>query len=106
MSPRRRQLLMFVHDQVSTTGVVPTMQEMGDALGITTSSVRELLDRLEADGHVRRPLGRNRPRSLQVVRLPGRGLLAAEAAWCHANPERVRAMMAVAGASLGAGAGA
>ncbi len=98
MTRRQRQVLACVNDVIARTGVSPSTAEIGALLGVSTGVVSEHLRRLIADGYVRRTRFGRAVRSLQVLRMPGNGLSAVEAAWCVANPERVRAMMALVGA--------
>jgi len=93
MTPRQRHVLQLVHDALTRTGVSPSLKEMAACTGTTHGAVCRLVQALEAAGYLRRVGGPNSIRSLEVLRLPGKGLLAEEIAWCQANPERVRAMM-------------
>ena len=104
MTGRQAHLLRFIHDQIAHNNQAPTFKEMAVEMGNHPSSISLMLDQLERSGHIKRDQLSHRARTISVVklpeRLPGRGLLAAEVAWCHANPERVRAMMAICGATV------
>lgn len=93
MSPRQRQALLLVYDALTLTGVSPSLKELAACMGTTHGAACRLVQALEAAGYLHRVGGPNSSRSLEVLRLPGKGLLAEEIAWCQANPERVRAMM-------------
>jgi repressor LexA len=67
---RQRKILRFVRDSVQRHGYPPSMREIGDAVGLaSTSSVSYQLAALERKGYLRRN-GR-RPRTAEV-RLPSR----------------------------------
>ena len=99
MTPRQRQVLLTINDTIARTGVSPSTAEIGAALCLSSGVISDHLRKLIADGYIRRTRYGRAVRALEVVKLPGKGLTAVEAAWCNANPERVRAMMRLAGAS-------
>ena len=66
---RQRRILEMIKDTVETRGYPPSIREMGDAVGLaSSSSVAHQLKVLEAKGFLRRDP--NRPRALEVL-LPG-----------------------------------
>ncbi len=66
---RQRRILEVVKDTVERRGYPPSIREMGDAVGLaSSSSVAHQLKVLEAKGYLRRDP--NRPRALEVL-LPG-----------------------------------
>jgi repressor LexA len=70
LTPRQRRVLEFIRDSVERRGYPPSMREIGEAVGLTsTSSVSHQLMALERKGMLRRDP--NRPRAVEV-RLPER----------------------------------
>lgn len=67
-APQRKALTAIRNHQVRR-GFPPTMQELGEALRISSSSAHELVGQLVRKGFLRREAGK--ARSLEVVRLPG-----------------------------------
>jgi repressor LexA len=66
---RQRRILQVIKETVDRRGYPPSIREMGDAVGLaSSSSVAHQLKVLEAKGHLRRDP--NRPRALEVL-LPG-----------------------------------
>jgi len=69
LTPRQRRVLNVIRDMVEARGYPPSMREIGDAVGLTSSSsVSHQLRALEAKGFIRRDP--NRPRALEVI-MPG-----------------------------------
>ena len=69
LTPRQRKVLEVIRDSVVRRGYPPSMREIGEAVGLTsTSSVAHQLATLERKGFLRRDP--NRPRAVDV-RLPG-----------------------------------
>lgn len=67
---RQRKVLQVIRDSVQRRGYPPSMREIGEAVGLTsTSSVSYQLSTLQSKGYLRRDAGR--PRTVEV-RLPGR----------------------------------
>jgi hypothetical protein len=67
---RQRKILQVIRDSVLDRGYPPSMQEIADSVGLTsTSSVLYQLSVLQRTGYLHRAAGR--PRSMEV-RLPGR----------------------------------
>jgi repressor LexA len=68
LTPRQRKVLEVIRDHVERVGYPPSVREIGDAAGLTsTSSVAHQMKVLEKKGYLRR--NPNRPRALDV-RLP------------------------------------
>jgi repressor LexA len=69
LTPRQRRVLEVIRDSVERRGYPPSMREIGEAVGLTsTSSVAHQLTMLERKGYLRRDP--NRPRAVEV-RIPG-----------------------------------
>jgi len=67
---RQRKILRTIRESVRERGYPPSMREIGDAVGLTTtSSVSYQLGTLQRKGYLHRDVGR--PRTVEV-RLPGR----------------------------------
>ncbi|MGC0363696.1 repressor LexA [Rhodococcus sp. 27YEA15] len=65
LTPRQRRVLEVIRDSVSERGYPPSIREIGDAVGLTsTSSVAHQLRTLERKGFLRRDP--NRPRAVDV----------------------------------------
>src|SRR5215469_12237677 len=66
---RQRKVLQVIKDSVQRRGYPPSMREIGEAVGLTsTSSVSYQLSTLQSKGYLKRDAGR--PRTVEV-RLPG-----------------------------------
>jgi repressor LexA len=69
LTPRQRRVLEVIRDSVERRGYPPSMREIGEAVGLTsTSSVAHQLATLQRKGYLRRDA--NRPRAVEVT-LPG-----------------------------------
>ena len=69
LTPRQRKVLEVIRESVERRGYPPTMREIGEAVGLTsTSSVSHQLTTLQKKGFLRRDP--SRPRAVDV-RLPG-----------------------------------
>ena len=67
LTPRQRRILEVIRDSVSRRGYPPSVREIGQAVGLTsTSSVAHQLTMLERKGFLRRDP--NRPRAVDVRR--------------------------------------
>jgi repressor LexA len=74
---RQRKVLQVIRDSVQKRGYPPSMREIGEAVGLTsTSSVSYQLSTLQSKGYLRRDAGR--PRTVEV-RLPGHPAVRPEA---------------------------
>jgi repressor LexA len=61
LTARQRQLLNYIDQEVNTTGVPPSIRQIGAALGITsTNGVRSHLKALEKKGYIHRNLRTSR----------------------------------------------
>jgi repressor LexA len=70
LTPRQRRVLDVISDSVLRRGYPPSMREIGEAVGLTsTSSVAHQLSTLQRKGLLRRDP--NRPRAVEVVLPPG-----------------------------------
>lgn len=66
LTPRQRRVLAVIRDSVLARGYPPSMREIGQAVGLTsTSSVAHQLRVLESKGFLRRDP--NRPRAVEVL---------------------------------------
>ena len=66
LTPRQRRILVVIKDAVDTRGYPPSIREMGEAVGLaSSSSVAHQLRALEQKGFLRRDP--NRPRALEVL---------------------------------------
>jgi len=65
VTPRQLQILRFVRDSRKSLGYSPTMQEIGDHLGLTKVTVFEHVAALEKKGVLNRG-AKHRARSLQI----------------------------------------
>lgn len=82
LTPRQRRVLTVISDSVRERGYPPSMREIGNSVGLTsTSSVAHQLRALERKGFLRRDP--NRPRAVEVL-LPGSA--AAEVVGPAGNP--------------------
>src|SRR3569623_2905720 len=65
LTPRQHRVLEVIRDSVARRGYPPSMREIGEAVGLTsTSSVAHQLATLERKGFLRRDP--NRPRAVEV----------------------------------------
>jgi repressor LexA len=72
LTQRQRMVLEVIRDSVQRRGYPPSMREIGEAVGLTsTSSVSHQLRTLQRKGYLRRDP--NRPRAVEV-RVPGKPL--------------------------------
>ncbi len=69
LTKKQYDLLMFIHERMTETGVPPSFEEMKDALELKSKSgIHRLITALEERGFIRRLP--NRARALEVLRLP------------------------------------
>jgi repressor LexA len=65
LTPRQRRILEFIHEAVTDRGYPPSIREICDAVGLTsTSSVHSQLELLEEKGYIRRDP--TKPRAVEV----------------------------------------
>jgi len=82
---RQRKVLQVIRDSVQRRGYPPSMREIGEAVGLTsTSSVSYQLSTLQQKGYLRRDAGR--PRTVEV-RLPGHPVVRPDAQDAPAEPD-------------------
>ena len=79
LTERQQRILRVIVEAIEQNGYPPSMREIGDAVGLSSSSsVTHQLNQLELAGYIRRDP--NRPRALEVLADPGTpGSLAASA---------------------------
>jgi len=69
LTAKQQQLLVFIQERLSNSGISPSFDEMKDALGLKSKSgVHRLINALEERGFIRRMA--NRARALEVVKMP------------------------------------
>src|ERR1700730_18591917 len=83
---RQRKVLQVIRDSVQKRGYPPAMREIGEAVGLTsTSSVSYQLSTLQRKGYLHRDVGR--PRTVEI-RLPGHPAVRPAQSANGAEPER------------------
>lgn len=71
LTPKQKQLLLFINERIEATGVPPSFDEMKEALDLKSKSgIHRLIMALEERGFIRRL--RHRARALEVTRMPER----------------------------------
>jgi repressor LexA len=71
LTPKQKQLLLYINERIEATGVPPSFDEMKEALDLKSKSgIHRLIMALEERGFIRRLP--HRARALEVVRLPER----------------------------------
>lgn len=66
LSPRQKQILDFIRHQVATKGYPPSVREVGEAVGLSSSStVHGHLNKLEKHGYIRRDP--TKPRAIELL---------------------------------------
>ena len=69
LTKKQRELLLFINQRLTATGISPSFDEMKDALSLKTKSgIHRLVSGLEERGFIRRLP--HRARALEVVKLP------------------------------------
>src|SRR5437868_9457591 len=69
LTRKQRELLLFINQRLTATGVSPSFDEMKDALNLKSKSgIHRLVSGLEERGFIRRLP--HRARALEVVKLP------------------------------------
>jgi repressor LexA len=72
LTPRQRQVLEFIDAEVRRRGYPPSVREIGEAVGLSsTSTVHAHLEALEEKGYLRRDP--TKPRAIEVQFEPGSG---------------------------------
>lgn len=71
LTRKQHELLIYIHDRLTESGVSPSFEEMKEALDLASKSgVHRLISALEERGFIRRLP--NRARALEVVKMPER----------------------------------
>ena len=66
LTPRQRQIMQFINERIRRKGYPPSVREIGDAVGLSSSStVHGHLTRLEEKGLIRRDP--TKPRAIEVL---------------------------------------
>ncbi len=69
LTPKQKELLLFIHQRLKESGVPPSFDEMKDALDLRSKSgIHRLITALEERGFIRRLP--HRARALEVIKLP------------------------------------
>ncbi len=72
LTKKQHELLVYIHDRLTDSGVSPSFEEMKEALDLKSKSgVHRLISALEERGFIKRLA--NRARALEVVKMPERG---------------------------------
>lgn len=70
LTERQRQVLQFIKDEIRQKGYPPSVREIGEAIGLSSSStVHGHMARLEEKGFIRRDP--TKPRAIEVLDEPG-----------------------------------
>jgi repressor LexA len=95
LTRKQHELLCFINDRLSETGVSPSFEEMKDALDLKSKSgVHRLISALEERHFIRRLP--NRARALEILRLPDAVKSAAPASKANVATPPARALPVVA----------
>ena len=69
LTPKQKELLLFIHERIKQKGVSPSFDEMKEALNLASKSgIHRLIIALEERGFIRRLP--NRARALEVLKMP------------------------------------
>jgi repressor LexA len=72
LTPKQKELLLYIHERLQETGVPPSFDEMKEALDLRSKSgIHRLITALEERGFIRRLP--HRARALEVLKLPEGG---------------------------------
>ncbi len=72
LTRKQFELLRFIHERLTESGVPPSFDEMKDALDLRSKSgIHRLITALEERGFIRRLA--NRARAIEVIKLPELG---------------------------------
>ena len=84
LTRKQHELLMFINERLSSTGVSPSFDEMKEALNLRSKSgIHRLVTALEERGFIRRLA--HRARALEVLKLPEQSVPAASPAITRAS---------------------
>ena len=71
LTRKQHELLIYIHDRLTESGISPSFEEMKDALDLKSKSgVHRLISALEERGFIQRLA--NRARALEVIKMPER----------------------------------
>lgn len=69
LTPKQKELLMYIHERVKESGVPPSFDEMKDALDLRSKSgIHRMITALEERGFIRRLA--HRARALEIIKMP------------------------------------
>src|SRR5689334_22368302 len=89
LTKKQHELLMFINQRLTATGVAPSFDEMKDALTLRSKSgIHRLISGLEERGFIRRLP--HRARALEVVKLPEESAAPASG-WLPGSPSAAEA---------------
>jgi repressor LexA len=89
LTKKQHELLMFINQRLSSTGVSPSFDEMKDALNLRSKSgIHRLISGLEERGFIRRLA--HRARALEVIKLPDEVAIPAAAEKGRFSPTVIR----------------
>jgi repressor LexA len=72
LTPKQKELLLYIHERLQETGVPPSFDEMKEALDLRSKSgIHRLITALEERGFIRRLP--HRARALEILKLPEGG---------------------------------
>ncbi|MEO8811939.1 MAG: transcriptional repressor LexA [Caulobacteraceae bacterium] len=89
LTRKQHELLMFIHERITETGVSPSFDEMKEALDLASKSgIHRLITALEERGFLRRLA--HRARALEVVKMPEQAATAARSSFAPRVVENPR----------------
>jgi repressor LexA len=89
LTRKQHELLMFINQRLTATGVSPSFDEMKDALNLRSKSgIHRLISGLEERGFIRRLA--HRARALEVIKLPEESAVAGPAEKSRFSPTVIR----------------
>jgi repressor LexA len=89
LTRKQRELLLFINQRLTATGVSPSFDEMKDALSLKSKSgIHRLVSGLEERGFIRRLP--HRARALEVVKLPEESAVGSAAERSRFSPTVIR----------------
>jgi repressor LexA len=89
LTRKQHELLMFINQRLTATGVSPSFDEMKDALKLRSKSgIHRLISGLEERGFIRRLA--HRARALEVIKLPEESAVAGGAERARFSPTVIR----------------
>jgi repressor LexA len=89
LTPRQQRILEFIRQTVQDRGYPPTVREIGEAVGLTSSSsVHAQLANLQRKGMLRKDA--SRPRAIEVGGTRPRGSGRCPSRWLAGSPPALR----------------